>query len=328
MSMARAIQFLAPGEVKLVEVDTADPSPTQALVRMLASSCCNYPELRSFRGGSADEYGSKYPMAPGEPGHEGVGVVESIGAEVQGVAVGDVVVMTGHGGDPTHRSHLLREADTLGVIHPGERDPSAASILEMFGCAYHCVRVGWREQGGFDDARVAVIGVGAIGLCSVQLLRLWPAAEVVAFDTQAEKLALAERMGATGTVLVPTDDDAAAVAKEAGEFDIVAECSGHPSGHRLANAIARRAVINVSRCRQPFEVNQDRWFVRQTTIYNPGVLGSVELKAVANLYNRGLLDPEPMISRRIAPEVDQYVETIEAIGRGEIVKALIQWSDA
>jgi len=325
MSTARAFQFVAPGEVACVDVETAEPSATQLLVRMLASSCCNHPELRSWRGGAAFGYGSSYPMLPGEPGHEGVGVVEAVGADVEGVAVGDVVAMTGHGGDPTHRSYLLREADTLAVLDPGGRDPRPASVLEMFGCAYHCVRAGWREPGGYDHARVAVIGVGAIGLCSVQLLRLWPAAEIVALDTRADKLALAERVGATATVQVPAEAEAKALAAEIGEFDVAVECTGHPGGHRLAQAIGRRAIINVSFCPEPFEVHQGWWFARETTIYNPGILSPVELKAVADLYNRRLIDPEPLITRRIAPSVDEYVAAIDAIARGEIVKVLIEW---
>ncbi|MCD6365458.1 MAG: hypothetical protein J7M14_06240 [Planctomycetes bacterium] len=49
------------------------------------------------------------------------------------------------------------------------------------------------------------------------------------------------------------------------------------------------------------------------------------MKAVANLYNRRLIDPEPMISARIAADPVTYLETIRTIERGEVVKALIDW---
>lgn len=145
MAKTKAIRFVAPGQVEMVELATPPPGPKQALVRMLASSLCNHPELRSYRGGEFAGYGSKYPMLAGEPGHEGVGEVAATGEGVTEVAVGDLVVMTGHGGDPTHRSTLLRRVDTLAKILPEEREAKAASILEMFGCAYHCVRVGWNH---------------------------------------------------------------------------------------------------------------------------------------------------------------------------------------
>jgi len=325
MPKAKATQFVEPGRVELVRIEVPPPGPGQAAVRMLASSLCNHPELRSYRGGQPGGYGSRYPMEPGEPGHEGVGEVADIGDGVTDVAVGDIVAMTGHGGDPTHRSHVVKRADTLAVIRPDGRDPRAASCLEMFGCAYHCLRVGWQEPGGFDGASVAVVGAGAIGLCSIQILRLWPVGRVTALDVRADKLGLAAQLGATDTVEVPDGVEPENLARSLAGFDIAVECSGRPNGHLLANALARRAIINVSHCPEPYLVSQARWFGRGTTIYNPGVLASSELRAVADLYNRRLIDPEPMVSCRIAADPEEYLYAIRAIERGEIVKALIDW---
>ena len=328
MAGARAIQFVEPGRVEMVDVPVRPPGAGQVVVEVLASSLCNHPERRSYHGGQRAGYGSRYPMPPGEPGHEAVGRVLALGECVHGIAEGDLVAMTGHGGDPTHRAIVLRQANTLAVIRPDGRDLHAASILEMFGCAYHCVRAGWREPGGFDDAAVAVIGAGAIGLCSVQLLRLWPVASIAALDVRPERLELAGRLGATRTVPIRAGADPGDVPDGLGRFDCVVECSGSRAGHVLANALAPRTIINVSFCPEPYSVSQARWFARGTTIYNPGVLESSELRAVAALYNRRLIDPEPLISRRIAPEPEAYLEAIRAIERGEIIKALIEWKAA
>jgi hypothetical protein len=46
------------------------------------------------------------------------------------------------------------------------------------------------------------------------------------------------------------------------------------------------------------------------------------------LYNRGLIDPEALISRRILPEPEAYVETIRQIEAGEVIKALIEWDES
>lgn len=325
MTVISAFQFLAPGKVRLIETAMPEPGPEQLAIRMLATSMCNHSELRSFHGGEPSGYGSHYPMLPGEPGHEGVGEVTAVGASVTDFVIGDLVVLTGWGGDPAHRSHLLRRASAVAKIEPDGRDPKPASILEMFGCAYHCVRVGWQRQEGFDQARVAVIGAGAIGLCSIQILRLWPVKSVVALEVNATKLALAGKLGATETILVPGDSDAEVFANKLERFDIVVECSGHVSGQILAHALAPRLLINVSYCPKPFAVNQGKWFDATTTVYNPGIVTDNELRAVANLYNRRLLDPAPMVSKIIPPDPQLYLETIQAIQRGEIVKALIDW---
>ena len=57
----------------------------------------------------------------------------------------------------------------------------------------------------------------------------------------------------------------------------------------------------------------------------PGILTSEELGAVANLYNRELIDPEAMITRRIEPMAEAYVAAIDEISGGGIVKTLIEW---
>jgi threonine dehydrogenase-like Zn-dependent dehydrogenase len=324
---AKALQFVEPGKVRLIETEFRPPGPGELAVRMLASSTCNHSELRSFHGGTPAGYGSRYPMAPGEPGHEGVGEVTAVGDDATDFGVGDIVAMTGMGGEPTHRSGVLRLADTVARIHPRGRDPKAASILEMFGCAYHCIRVGWERRGGYDNARVAVIGAGAIGLCSLQILRYWPAQSVVALDVDGTKLELASRLGAVETTLVTRGTEPEELARKLGRFDVVVECTGQVSGHLLANALRPRVIINVSYCPEPYPVHQGRWFASNTTVYNPGVLSSDELRAVANLYNRGLIDPDAMISRRIPPNPEAYLDVIRATERGEIVKAVVDWED-
>ena len=47
--MAKAIQFTAPQQVQMVDVDVPAPNAGQVAVRMLASSLCNHPELRSYQ---------------------------------------------------------------------------------------------------------------------------------------------------------------------------------------------------------------------------------------------------------------------------------------
>ena len=78
----------------------------------------------------------------------------------------------------------------------------------LVGCA---ALTGWgavtRTAAVEPGASVAVWGCGGVGLATIQAARLAGAGAVVAVDTQAEKLELAERLGATSTVLArPTAD--------------------------------------------------------------------------------------------------------------------------
>jgi propanol-preferring alcohol dehydrogenase len=311
----------------MVELETRAPGPGEVLIRTIATALCNHSELRSYHGGSREAYGSSYPMLPGEPGHEGVGTVEQVGAGVSGFSSGDTVALTGWGGDPAHRSMILREASQIARIIPGDRDPAEASILEMFASAYHCVKRGW-DGDRFENARVGIVGLGAIGLCSLQCIRLWPVREILAFDLSREKLRIAEHLGADRCYLIAPDVDPDDLGESCGPCDIVVECTGATGGQAIAQAIAAEVLINVSYVADPISVDQTAWFRSETTVYNPGLPRANDLRAVASLYNRGLLDPSPMISSRIKPIVADYLDAIQTIQKGEIVKTLIMWEQS
>jgi alcohol dehydrogenase, propanol-preferring len=325
MQLLKAIQFIKPAAAQFAEIEKKHPSPYKVGIKMLATSLCNHSELRSFYGGEKKGYGSNYPMLPGEPGHEGVGIIIEKGTNIREFNEGDIVVMTGHGGDPTHRSFIIREAKDVSKIIPGNRNPKFASILEMYGCAYHCIKEGWKEFNAYDNKRVAVIGLGAIGLCATQILRFWPLQTIVAFDINDDKLRLAKTSGADETINISGNENAELIANGIERFDIVIECSGSKGGQDLAYALKPKSLINVSYYPKDLTVNQADWFNSNTTIYNPGFLNSDELRAVAAMYNRGLLDPEILISKQINPDISKYLKTIKEIESGKIVKAIIDW---
>lgn len=84
---ARAAVLTAPGRpLEVVEIDVADPTRGEVRVRMLASGVC-HSDLRVLFG----EWGAKMPIVLG---HEGAGIVESVGEGVTSVEVGDLVALS------------------------------------------------------------------------------------------------------------------------------------------------------------------------------------------------------------------------------------------
>ncbi len=324
----KAIQFLGPGRVRLVENERAEPGIGELGIELIASSLCNRSELTSFRGGAEHGYGSSYPMMTGEPGHEAVGKIVSIGEDVHGFKIGDIVVMSGHGGPPAHQSYLTRKAEAVATIIPGDRNIAAASTLEMFACAYHCLLPAM-HQNAFENSRVAIIGLGAIGFCALQVLRLLPARQICAVDICQKKLDLAVKSGADEVkLLAPSIDGGDAVnssAEDIRDCDVAVECSGTASGMLLASALNARHIVNASYCPSAFNVNQGLWFRANTTIYNPGIMTNKDLRAVANLYNRGLVNPEALVSIEINPSSEEYLAAILEIQRNNVLKAIIKW---
>jgi S-(hydroxymethyl)glutathione dehydrogenase/alcohol dehydrogenase len=75
-----------PGRLDVRELDLEEPLPTEVLVRMSAVGVCG-TDLHSYKG----EWDRPTPIVLG---HEGAGVVEAVGDEVEGVAAGDRVVLS------------------------------------------------------------------------------------------------------------------------------------------------------------------------------------------------------------------------------------------
>ncbi|HLH71713.1 MAG TPA: zinc-binding dehydrogenase, partial [Chloroflexota bacterium] len=143
-------------------------------------------------------------------GNIAVGVVNEVGAEVEGVTVGDVVA--GYG--------PLRETQRWAWGTPGAYPGVRKLPKGMSWQSAVCLDPATVALGGIRDGqvrvgdRVAVFGLGAIGLMAVQLARVAGAAFVAAVDPIDGRCAVAERTGAD-LVLDPTKTDAGLAIREA-----------------------------------------------------------------------------------------------------------------
>ena len=207
----------------LEERPTPEPGPGQALVRVEASGLCHM-DIHVVRG----DWPSA-PTLPLVPGHEGVGIVERVGAGAGRLREGDRVAVpwlgwacgrcdlclagqenlcperesTGFSRDGAWASHVLANADYLAAV-PDGIDPFEAAPLACAGLtAYHAVR---RAGVGPSDL-VAVFGVGGVGHLAIQYARV-AGAEAVAVDLFDDKLALARELGALEAVSAQEDDPA------------------------------------------------------------------------------------------------------------------------
>ncbi|MGP4086025.1 NAD(P)-dependent alcohol dehydrogenase [Streptomyces sp. KR55] len=87
-------------------------------------------------------------------------------------------------------------------------------------------------------ASIAVLGVGAVGFGALMAARVACAAKIIAVDVQAERLALAEELGATHTIDARQGDVTAAIREIAPRgVDFVLDTTGRPEmlGHAVAS---------------------------------------------------------------------------------------------
>lgn len=211
-------------------------------------------------------------MQPGEPprrmGHEAIGLVAAVGADVRTLKVGDVVVMPFaysdgtcafcheglhtscvHGGFfgtvelPGAQAEAVRVplADgTLVVLPGGTDDALMASLLtlsDVMGTGHHAARSAKVGRG----KTAAVIGDGAVGLCGVIAAHRLGAERIFILGRHPDRTALAKDFGATDVVSERGEEGVARVRDLTGGSGVhsVLECVGTEQAMRTAIGIVR-----------------------------------------------------------------------------------------
>jgi L-iditol 2-dehydrogenase len=233
----RAAVLVRPREIVLEERPVPTPRPREVLVAVASVGVCG-SDVHWYEHG---RIGDLVVRAPLVLGHESAGRVEAVGAEVTKHAVGDRVCL--EPGVPCGRCRECRSgrynlcpdvsffatppvdgafADYV-TIHEDFAFALPDSMSDDVGALMEPLSVGiWacRKAGITAGNRVLVTGAGPIGLLAMQVAKAFGATDVAISDVNEVRLSVAERMGAS-RILHPGGDDA-------GEVDVVIECSGHP----------------------------------------------------------------------------------------------------
>jgi threonine dehydrogenase-like Zn-dependent dehydrogenase len=125
-------------------------------------------------------------------GHEIGGVIEAIGPEVAGLAVGMPVVCAGQGG---FAEQIVRPAEWVFPLPAGVSVERAAQAEPLL-CCLAAIKKGELRP----DAQVLITGAGPIGLMLLQLARNAGAAQVLVSEPSAARRALALQLGATAVL--------------------------------------------------------------------------------------------------------------------------------
>jgi S-(hydroxymethyl)glutathione dehydrogenase / alcohol dehydrogenase len=259
------------------DIQVADPGPGEVKVKIHAAGVC-HSDLSAMNGTLP------HPV-PAVLGHEGAGEIVDLGDGVDGVDIGDHVIIAWTPPCGTCRacrrgeSHLCTAifydiagatrfatgdgtpvfgfagtgtmAEELVVPQQGVvriPDDVPYEIGALIGCGVTTgVGAALNTAKVTPGSSVVVFGAGGVGISAIQGARVCGAAEIVAVDVVESKLEVAQRFGATRGV---RPDELGAVTMEllAGEgFDYAFECVGLPSTIRAAYDAVRRggAVIVV-----------------------------------------------------------------------------------
>jgi propanol-preferring alcohol dehydrogenase len=196
------------------DIPTPSPGPGQVLVRVETSGLC-HTDIHAAGG----DWPAK-PAPPFIPGHEGVGIVERVGAGVTRVSEGDRVAIpwlgwacgaceacasgwetlcpsaryTGYSINGAFAEYVVADAAFVGVVPVGI-DPLDAAPLTCAGVTtYKAVKV----SGARSSDLVAIFGIGGLGHLALQYAKI-AGATVAAVDLVEAKLEVAKHLGAEYT---------------------------------------------------------------------------------------------------------------------------------
>jgi alcohol dehydrogenase, propanol-preferring len=224
------------------------------LVRMLASGLC-HTDIHAAHG----DWPVK-PQPPFVPGHEGVGVVERVGAGVSDTRLGKRVavpwlgsscghcrycvtgwetlcesqVNTGYSVDGCYAEYAVADAGAVVEVPESVSTLDAAPLTCAGVTTYKAIKV----ARVVPAERVAVFGIGGLGHLAVQYARI-VGAFVTAVDIEPDKLALARELGAD-RVVNARDLDPVAEIQEAGGADVAVVLAASPKVFEQAFRSLRR----------------------------------------------------------------------------------------
>ncbi len=241
------------------DVPIPQPGPEQVLVRIEACGLC-HTDIHAARG----EWPVR-PVPPFVPGHEGVGVIEQVGAgNTHGLEVGMRVALpwlgyacgdcrycnsgretlcerqldTGYSMDGAFAEYAVGYARHV-VRVPDGIDPSDAAPLTCAGVTtYKAVKV----SGAGPSSLVAVFGVGGLGHLAIQYAKL-AGARVVAVDINPERLEAALRLGADHVVQTGVQNPVAEIEALGGATEVIVTAATSQAFEQAFRSLARGGTL-------------------------------------------------------------------------------------
>jgi alcohol dehydrogenase len=281
-------------------------------------------------------------------GHEGVGVVEAVGSAVSNFKPGDHVLMScitscgrcdycrrgiyshcvsggwllGNVIDGTQAEYVrIPHADTSLYQVPAGTDEEALVMLsDILPTGFECGVLNGKVAPG---SSVAIVGAGPIGLATLLTAQFYSPSQIIMIDIDANRLAVAERFGATRTIDSRSEDPVAAVKSltDGRGVDTAIEAVGVPATFELCeDLVAPGGVIaNIGVHGVKADLHLERLWSHNITITTRLVdtaTTSMLLKTVVS----GRVDAKKLVTHHFT--LDGIMEAYNVFGRAAETQAL------
>ena len=338
----QALVYHGPNQKKLEERPKPTLiAPTDAIIRVTKTTICG-TDLHILKGDVAT-------CKPGTVlGHEGVGVIDAVGAGVTAFKPGDRVLiscisacgrcepcrktmfshcttggwMLGNSIDGTQAEFVrIPHADTsLYPIPEGADEEALVMLSDILPTGFECGVLNGKVTVG---SSVAIVGSGPIGLAALLTAQFYSPAEIIMIDLDDNRLAVAKRFGATATVN-STDGKAAEqvmVLTGGRGVDTAIEAVGIPATFTLCEDIvaAGGTIANVGVHGCKVDLHLERLWSHNVTI-TTGLVDTFSIPMLLKTVQSKRIDAKQLITHRF--KLQEILQAYDTFGKSADTKAL------
>jgi propanol-preferring alcohol dehydrogenase len=335
----RAVRLIAPGQpVALQEVPVPTIGPNDVLVKVAAAGICHSDV--HYRAGR-----SRVEPLPLTLGHEVAGEIVAVGDHVLRLTVGDRVclhylviceqcehclagreqfcvegLMLGHFTDGGWAEYIAVPARNAVALPDAVPYAHGAVMMCSSATSLHALRKGRLTRG----ETVLIMGAGGLGQSAIQIARELGAAQVIAVDRDAAKLALAERFGAvpinaTGRS-VSEVVTAIRTATNGRGVDVALELVGHGDTVQIAlksvAPLGRAVVVGLNDVSVPIDTYRDL-IGREAELIGSNDHFLSELEELCAMARAGTLVLDDIVTAEIPLTAEGINGVLDALERGE-----------
>ncbi|MBS0383435.1 MAG: zinc-dependent alcohol dehydrogenase family protein [Proteobacteria bacterium] len=338
----QALVFNGPGQKRLEDRPIPElEAPGDAIVKVSRTTICG-TDLHILKGDVPT-------CEPGRIlGHEGVGVVDKVGAGVTAFRRGDHVLIScitacgrceycrrgmyshcttggwilGNRIDGTQAEYVrIPHADTsLYPIPAGADEEAQVMLSDILPTGLECGVLNGKVQPG---ASVAIVGSGPIGLAALLTAQFYAPAQVIMLDSDSNRLEVARRFGATALVNATGDDAVKAVLQltSGRGVDTAIEAVGMPASFATCQDIVAPGgvIANIGVHGTKADLHLERLWDRNIAI-TTRLVDTVTTPMLLKTVQSGKLDPAKLITHRFP--LDRIVEAYATFARAANTGAL------
>lgn len=338
----KALVYQGPGNK--VWTDKPTPTidkPTDAIIRVLHTTICG-TDLHILKG-DVPEVPSGLTL-----GHEGVGIVETVGPAVRNFKPGDHVLIscvTSCGSCPNCRRQMYSHCADGGWILGHTIDGTQAQYVRIPHAdnSLYPIPEGVDEQAlvmlsdilptGFEIGvlagqvkpgdSVVIVGAGPVGMAALLTAQFYAPGMLIMVDADSNRLEIAERFGATHLIDIKSENAVERILEltEGIGVDVAIEAVGIPASFDTCQSVIAPGgrIANVGVHGKPVELHLEKLWIQNINI-STGLVNTNTTPLLIKTVRAGKIDAGQLITHRFA--LDDILQAYEVFANAAKEKAI------